>query len=317
MAPQFDISPQWRASQLAFFQRQLLRCPPAWTQKDADLSGKTAIITGSNTGLGFECSRQLLDLGLERLILGVRSETKGEEAKKALLSGRKSNSTPIIEVWKLDLSNYDSIMSDSTGHEETIQVNYLALALFTLLLLPVMKEKSVSGQPGHLALVSSDTAAWALFKERNSEPLFAGLDKPESFDSQDQYATSKLLGQLFLTELVKRVPPSVAIINAPNPGLCKSGLGREVTTPIEKMLYSVLQFFLGRQGSVGARAFTDAVVKQGAESHGQYLEDGKVQPMATIVYEPEGEKIAERLWQETLDELSFAHAVDIVNSLSR
>ncbi|PNP50317.1 hypothetical protein THARTR1_09025 [Trichoderma harzianum] len=345
MAPKFDITPQQRASQLAFFQRQLFRSPPAWTQKDVDLSGKTAIVTGSNTGLGFECSRQLLDLGLERLILAVRSEANGEEAKKALLSGLNHGRAAIIEVWKLDLSSYDSIMAfaertktlerldivvhnaglvkssfqknNSTGHEETVQVNYLALVLFTLLLLPVMKEKSVSGQPGHLTIVSSDTAAWAAFKERNSEPLLAGLDKPESFDIQDQYATSKLLGHMFLTELVKRVPSSVAIINAPNPGLCKSNLAREMTSPFQKAFMAIFYFLLGRTLSVGARAFTDAVVKQGAESHGQYLEDGKVQPMAPLVYEPEGEKIAEKLWRETMDELAFANVANIVDSLSR
>ncbi|KAL7905960.1 hypothetical protein GGI35DRAFT_488183 [Trichoderma velutinum] len=345
MAPKFDITPEKRASQLAFFQRQFFRSPPTWTQKDVDLSGKTAIITGSNTGLGFECSRQLLDLGLERLILAVRSEANGEEAKKKLLSGLKPGRTAVIEVWKLDLSSYDSItafaertktlerldiaihnagliknsfqQNNSTGHEETVQVNYLALALFTLLLLPVLKEKSVSGQPGHLAIVSSDTAAWAAFKERNSEPLLASLDKLESFDTQDRYATSKLLGQMFLTELVKRVPSSVAIVNAPNPGLCKSSLGREMTSPLQKAFMAVFYFLLGREGSVGARAYTDAVVKQGAESHGQYLEDGKVQPMAPLVYEPEGEKIAEKLWRETLDELAFANVANIVDSLSR
>lgn len=306
MAPQFDISPKKRASQLAFLQRQLFNAPPEWTQKDVDLSGKTAIVTGSNTGLGFECSRQLLDLGLSKLILAVRSEVKGEEAKKALLTGRSSDKLPTIEVWKLDLSSYDSIIAfaerakklerlditihnagllkktfeknNSTGHEETIQVNYLALVLLTLLLLPIIKEKNSPEQPGRLVLVSSDTAAWTPFKEKNSDPLLLAMDKPESFNSQDRYATSKLLCQLFLTELSKRVPPSVAIINAPNPGLCKSSLVREYNNPIDKTFISIFHFTLGRRGSVGARAFIDAAVGQGAESHGQYLEDGKIQP---------------------------------------
>lgn len=109
MAPQFDITPEARASQLAFIQRQLFRVPPTWTKKDVDLRGKTAIITGSNTGLGFECAGQLLDLGLSKLIIAVRSEAKGEEAKKLLLAGRDKNKLPTIQVWRLDLSSYDSI----------------------------------------------------------------------------------------------------------------------------------------------------------------------------------------------------------------
>lgn len=306
MAPQFDITPEKRASQLAFIKRQLFRVPPTWTKKDVDLRGKTAIITGSNTGLGFECAGQLLDLGLSKLILAVRSEAKGEEAKKLLLAGRDPNKLPVIQVWKLDLSSYDSIMAfvertktlerlditinnaglmkktfeknPSTGHEEIFQVNYLGQSLFTLLLLPVIKEKNSPEQPGRLVLVSSDTAAWAAFNGKKSDLLFEGLDNPQLFNSRDQYSTSKLLGQLFLTELVKRVPPSVAIINAPNPGLCKSSLGRDYDSAFERAFLFMFQLLLGRDGSVGARAFTDAAVKQGTESHGQYLEDGKVQP---------------------------------------
>ncbi|KAL6895132.1 NAD(P)-binding protein [Trichoderma evansii] len=345
MAPQFDITPEKRASQLAFFQRQLFRVPPKWTKKDVDLRGKTAIITGSNTGLGFECAGQLLDLGLSKLILAVRSESKGEEAKKLLLVDRDPLKLPAIEVWKLDLSSYDSITAFaerakslerlditinnaalmkktfeknlSTGHEEIFQVNYLGQALFTLLLLPVIKEKNLPEQPGLLVLVSSDTAAWAAFKAKNSDSLFDGLDNPKLFDGRDQYSTSKLLGQLFLTELVKRVPPSVAIINAPNPGLCKSSLNHDYDSVFDRVFIFMLHLLLGRDGSVGARAFTDAAVKQGTESHGQYLEDGKVQPMAPLVYEIEGERLAQKLWEETMNEFAFAKAADIVHSLSK
>ncbi|PTB62187.1 NAD(P)-binding protein [Trichoderma citrinoviride] len=343
MAPEFDITPKKRASQLAFLQRQLCREPPAWSQKDADLSGKTAIVTGSNTGLGFECSAQLLDLGLSRLIIAVRSESKGEEAKQLLLKHQNTGNFPVIEVWKLDLSSYDSIVAFAerakalerldivvhnagllnktykqntfTGHEEMVQVNYLSLALLTLLLLPTLEEQNTAAQPGHLVLVSSDTAAWAEFKERTSVPLLAGLDKPRSFKDRDQYATSKLLGQLFLSQLVKRVPLSSTIINAPNPGLCKSSLSRDYNNLLDRALVSTLHHLLGRKTDVGARALTDAAVKQGPESHGEYFEDGKVQPMAPLVYKPEGQTIAERLWKETLNELAFAKVADVVRAL--
>lgn len=39
--------------------------------------------------------------------------------------------------------------------------------------------------------------------------------------------------------------------------------------------------------------------------------------MAPIVYEPEGEEIAQRLWQETMDEFAFVGAADIVSSLGK
>ena len=37
--------------------------------------------------------------------------------------------------------------------------------------------------------------------------------------------------------------------------------------------------------------------------------------MAPLVYKPEGQTIAERLWKETLDELAFAKVADVVRAL--
>ncbi|KAL4864892.1 hypothetical protein BDV12DRAFT_200707 [Aspergillus spectabilis] len=332
-----------RATKGAFIRRQLFGEPPLVSPRELSLSGKTAIVTGSNTGIGFECCKQLLDLGLSTLIIAVRSESKGEEAKKQLLV-LKRNTKCQIEVRKLDLSSYDSITSfveftktldrldiainnaglnkknfnldPKTGHEESIQVNYLGNALFVLLLIPVLQAKNLPGQPGRISFVNSDTPSWAKFKEQNSTPLLPAFDKPENFEMMDRYSTSKLLGQLFLRELAKHVPSSAVIINAPNPGLCKTGLVREFKGSLFGFFASIFQLLLARTSAVGARSLTDAVVNHGAASHGEYIEDGKAEPMAPFVYKPQGDRVAKQLWQETMDELAFAGVKDIISGLS-
>lgn len=97
---------------LDFFKRQFLDKIPPVSRRDVDLSGETAIVTGSNVGLGLECARQLLDLGCSKVILAVRSEAKGEAARQDLSRGRDLK-LGVIEVWKLDLSSYDSIIAFS------------------------------------------------------------------------------------------------------------------------------------------------------------------------------------------------------------
>ncbi|XXH01609.1 hypothetical protein Hte_007969 [Hypoxylon texense] len=302
----FDLSPEARASTANFLKRQLFRSPPVVSRNDVDLAGKTAIVTGSNTGIGLECSRQLLGLRLSRLILAVRNEIKGEAAKKDLACGQVGE-TCMIEVWELNMSLYDSIskfvdrvktldrldivilnagvaklsleLNPHTGHEEVIQVNHLSTSLLAILLLPVLKDKNPPPQPGRLVIVSSDTAAWAAFKEKDSYPLLPAFDKPEFFNNQDRYATSRLVGQLFLSELAKRVPPTVAIINFPNPGMCYgTGLNKEADGTLLGVFLKIYFRLLGRTSAVGARALTDAAVRHGDESHGQYLEDGKLNP---------------------------------------
>jgi NAD(P)-dependent dehydrogenase (short-subunit alcohol dehydrogenase family) len=302
----FDTTPEKRATQRAFFKRQLFFTPPPVAHGQVDLTGKTAVVTGSNTGIGLECSRQLLDLGLSKLILAVRSESKGEAAKRELLAGRSSGKHA-VEVWNIDLSSYSSItafvertktlerldifvhnaglfkmaleVNKTTGHEETVQVNYLSTALLTILMLPVLKEKNTPQKPGRLVIVSSDTAAWAKFKEKTSKPLLPAFNRPELFDAQDRYYTSKLLGQFFLTELAKRVPSSVAVVNAANPGLCYgSGLNKEGDGTAIGYVFGAFKRIMGRSTIMGGRLITDAAVNHGTESHGQYIEDNKVQP---------------------------------------
>lgn len=73
----------------------------------ADCTGKTIIVTGANVGLGKEASRHFLQLNAEKVILACRSLEKGEEAKKDI--EKSTSRTGAVEVWQLDLGNYDSV----------------------------------------------------------------------------------------------------------------------------------------------------------------------------------------------------------------
>ena len=309
-AVSFDISPEQEASQLQFYRRQLFASTaPAVTKADANLSGKTAVVTGASGGIGLECCRQLLDLGLGKLIVAVRSLARGEETRKILLEERRSGGSAQIEIWALDYASYDSITtfarrveeldppldiailnagvhrggfhkSPNTGHEDSLQTNYLSTALLSLLLVGVFdKTRSSSGHaerpsPGRIVLVSSDMAAWTKFGQRNKSPLLPAFDDPAGWDGMDRYGTTKLLGQLFVAELAKRVSPSVAIINCANPGLCHgSNLANELGT-----VAAVYIRLIGRTSAVGARSLIHAAVLQTERSHGQYVEDGELRP---------------------------------------
>lgn len=59
--------------------------------------GQTVIITGSNTGLGLEAARHIVDLGAEKVILAVRDVEKGKDAKRSIekSTGREN----AVEVW--------------------------------------------------------------------------------------------------------------------------------------------------------------------------------------------------------------------------
>lgn len=148
---------------------------------DLRLDGKTALVTGSNGGIGLETARQLASHGVSRLILGVRDVTKGTTAKNDI---QKSNPKCVIEVWPLDLESFDSILSFTNrsqslerldiailnagvkqlkwtttpyGHETNLQVNHLGTAFLSILLLPILKTTSKqTGAPSRLTFTSSE-----------------------------------------------------------------------------------------------------------------------------------------------------------------
>lgn len=68
---------------------------------------QTIVITGGNSGIGFAVASFCVRLGY-RVILAVRNETKGEEAKENLLAIAPAAS---VEVWRLDLAKKESVLA--------------------------------------------------------------------------------------------------------------------------------------------------------------------------------------------------------------
>ena len=78
----------------------------AWTEKDVpDQSGRLAIVTGSNTGLGYDTARVLVARGAA-VVMAVRDTAKGDAAAALsrtageihLASGRASIASPAISL---------------------------------------------------------------------------------------------------------------------------------------------------------------------------------------------------------------------------
>ncbi|KAF3934787.1 hypothetical protein ABW20_dc0109169 [Dactylellina cionopaga] len=286
-----------------FFRSQRTKPPPL--PENIDLTEKVAIVTGSNTGLGFEASRQFLKLKLSRLIMAVRSAQKGEAAASKLRT-EFPNST--IEVWVLDMSSYSSIQAftsrvgtelsrldiailnagvsklaygktESTGHEETMQVNYLSTFLLAILLLPALKAKSPPGSPGRLTIISSALANIAGLPEHKSTALLTALDDPDKF-GRGTYGTSKLLGHIFLWKLVDAdyVKADDVVINLIEPGFLK---GTDFNREVKGALGLGLKLFQAAVARVVVDAGTtviDASVVKGKEAHGCYLADWEIRP---------------------------------------
>ena len=76
-----------------------------------DLEGRIVIVTGANTGLGFECAMHFLRMKPAKLILAVRSIEKGQAAALRMIDETKETRPDIVEVWQLDMASFVSVQA--------------------------------------------------------------------------------------------------------------------------------------------------------------------------------------------------------------
>ncbi|KAK9415207.1 hypothetical protein SUNI508_02055 [Seiridium unicorne] len=338
MSAQLQHEAAFEAGIVGFLYRQWLirrKTVPAGTS----LEDQTAIVTGSNGGLGLESCRQLLQLGLSTLIMGVRSISKGEDAAKGL---RESFPSAAIKVWHVDMESYDSIRNfaaqcesleriditilnagvqsyaykrvEATGHELCLQVNYFSTALLSILLLPVLRARRHSAsRPPVLDIVTSDTAYWTTIDPER--PVVAQLDREEDFNEHKQYMGTKLLEMFFVVKLAEQVSAADIIINMANPGFTTGTAIGGGSPNTANAMFKLFKWMTARSIEVGASTYVDATVVQGESSHGSFCSDWSLRPYNALLYTEDGQKIKERLWEETMEELNFAGASKIVQSM--
>ncbi|ERT03313.1 hypothetical protein HMPREF1624_01624 [Sporothrix schenckii ATCC 58251] len=324
-----------------------------WPPKSTNLNGQTAIVTGASTGLGLEASRQLLALGLSRLVVAVRSVDRGEAAAAAL---RTSFPRARIDVWHLEMESYKSVQafaarvaaelprvdvvllnagivsetfqrSPETGHERVVQVNYLSTFLLAILLLPTLtaharSRTSGTGGPARLTIVNSGVALGSQHPWDATRPLLASFDDTarQAWDGVERYWSSKLLGELLFIKLFPLVRADDVVFNLVDPGLVRGTLLNRDTAARGKGLALALwlvKAVTGRSLKAGGSTYVDAAVVRGKETHGCFIMDWQVRPFADFAYTAKGKENIEVLWQETLAEFKFAGVEEILASLKK
>ncbi|MCB0846571.1 MAG: SDR family oxidoreductase [Bacteroidetes bacterium] len=211
-----------------------------WTTRDIpNLSGKVAIITGANSGLGFESALEMARKGAT-VILAVRNLGRGRAALDKITTELEGGS---LEQMKLDLSDQESIKQfvndfnqkydrldillnnagimavpqgkTAQGFELQLGVNHLGHFALTGLLM----DKLLSTPGSRVVNVSSKAA-------NGGKMNFDDLMSEEKYSPIGAYSQSKLANLLFTFELQRRLEEVGAgtIALAAHPGGSKTNL---------------------------------------------------------------------------------------------
>jgi NAD(P)-dependent dehydrogenase (short-subunit alcohol dehydrogenase family) len=197
------------------------------------MQGKTVLITGGNTGVGWATALALAQRGAT-VVFTARDSAKGQRAAEELteLSGRsvdwllmdlasldsiRAAAAAMLERYpRLDvlINNAGVLLSDrrttADGFEATLGVNHLGHHLLTVLLLGRLRASA----PSRIIVVSSDA-------HRVSRGLdFTDLQwERRAYRPYGAYAASKLANLQFTRELARRLDATRVTVNAAHPGI--------------------------------------------------------------------------------------------------
>ncbi|MFD8569006.1 SDR family NAD(P)-dependent oxidoreductase [Streptomyces sp. NPDC059639] len=294
-----------------------------WTEQHIpDQHGRVAIVTGANTGLGFETARMLAAHGA-KVVLAVRDVEKGAQAAARI--------TGDVSVQALDLASLDSVRSAAAdlraahpridllinnagvmytprqttadGFELQFGTNHLGHFALTGLLLD-----RLLSVPGSRVVTVSSTG-----HRIRAAIHFDDLQWERSYSRSGAYGQAKLANLMFTYELQRRLAPhGTTVAVAAHPGLSNTELARNTPAALRVPL-TWLAPLLTQKAEMGAlptlRAATDPAV-----TGGQYYGPGNRRELRgypkPVASSPDyhDQAVQQRLWtvSEELTGVTFA-----------
>jgi protochlorophyllide reductase len=256
--------------------------PNHWTTADIpSLTGKVAVVTGANSGLGLHIAEGLVGAGAT-VVLACRNQAKADTAAQQIRSKTGSNA---VEVLPLDLADLQSVRhaaqtflesdrqldllinnaglmaldksATADGFETQFGVNHLGHFALTAVLLPALNRTPAA----RVVTMSS-------MGHRMGRMHFDDLMFESNYDRWKPYFQSKLANLLFTADLQRRLTATGAttIALAAHPGASNTDLGQEghgITNKAMKVVPMLAQS--AKRGAEPAlRAATDPAAAPGA-----------------------------------------------------
>ena len=301
----------------------------AWSEADIpDQSGRIALVTGANSGLGLETARALAQGGAT-VLLACRQRSRGEAVRQQLLPLARAG----LEVIDLDLADLASVAAAASqvqrefgrldllinnagvmapprrlsrdGYELQFAVNHLGHFALTTALLPLLKQQSGA----RVVTVSSGAHYFGRI-------AFDDLQGERRYDPWTAYGQSKLANVMMALQLQEQLVAagSSTLSIAAHPGLARTNLQPSSVAAkgswIEGLAYRLLDP-LFQSAAMGALPQLHAAVAPDARGGALYGPDG----LANLGGWPVACKIAaaaldgsqrRRLWQASEELCGFS-----------
>jgi retinol dehydrogenase-13 len=261
------------------------------------MRGKTAIVTGSNTGMGKETALELARRGA-RVILGCRNRETGEAAAQEI--SRVTGNDQVV-FRHLDLASFSSVREfagtvlreeqcidvlvnnagvfmlplrrSQDGVEMHLAVNYLGHFLLTRLLLDRLRE----APSARVVNVAADVPSWLAHVD------FQDINSERSYNRVRAVTQSKTCVLLATRHLSSLLQDSRVSVNSVSPGLVRNEFGRNqhYWYGYFQLAFYPLFYLLLRSPSQGAETAVFCAVSEKVKGvSGRHFRDGRETPLS-------------------------------------
>lgn len=270
------------------------------------MKGKVCVITGANTGIGFETALGLAKMETDLVIISkdesrvkttiekIISESghKNVEGIVADLSSQKNikkGAKEILEKYSIIdvlINNAGTWYSNLTYTDENIEmqfaVNHLAYFYLTYLLLPAL----ANAEDPRIINVGSDS-------HFSGKIHFNDINLTKKYHGLRAYSQSKLANILFTYEFNRRKPLNKLCVNCLQPGLVKTNIGLKHTVALHSLAWKLRR--LG--GVTPAEGAETSIYLASSEEvkgiSGKYWDKSKIKKSSKRSYAKDD---AQRLW---------------------
>jgi retinol dehydrogenase-14 len=271
------------------------------------LTGKTALVTGANSGIGLEVSIQLLREDA-RVFMVARDPARGE---RALARAKSESGSATVSLLLADFSSFDAVrglaadyrrqsqrldilinnagsLSPSRqvtgdGLEQTFQVNHLGAFLLTNLLVDLLLRSA----PARVVTVSSVGHRFGTLAFDNLQFEKGG------YAVMKAYGRSKLCNVLFTRELARRMEGKGVTANCLHPGGVATNIWSHAPTWARPFLALGKLFMVSAQEG-GRRIVSLATDPKLEGATGGYYDETRLTEPSALARDP---VLAQRLWE--------------------
>ncbi|CUS13501.1 unnamed protein product [Tuber aestivum] len=304
------------------------------------IDGWRVLVTGANTGLGFEAAKHFARQGAS-VILACRSRDKALNAK-AQIDALLGLAPGTIQVLIVDMESFDSIRDFASsvgpvdgivlnagiasetwnvagdGWERSLQVNVLGTALLARLLLPRAlerrKEVAGSGTIPTITIVSSHMYQFADFKRYvkiegniiealNDENIFGTGERSIILikSKSGQMAPRRYpMTKLLGIYIARELAALVPKASDGNPMATPGFCHSDLLREYNLPLLGLFKTLFARSTETGARTYFHSIVDAGPSSHGEYIDDCRIKSLPKKLFKT---KKARELQRKVWDDL--------------